>query len=356
MIEPTITAEDLTLYALNLLEGDEQTRITMLLRTSTEARTELASIRGDLALFALATEQQVPSATTRQRLMQQVARERRSVPVPAPLPVYSQENVANIPAAQPPTSQRVHSPLEQPLSNAQRTESPILQQAGTPVPSFSAHEEAETDRLIDAAQDRFVPSSRPGIALESGPYRNLDDRSARRVSAMERFFAWSGWAVAAAAAVAAAFAVRDDFNLRERLSAQTSDLRAATLAAGKADVLLQTLQSPASQTFVLTKANTAPEPSGRVMYLAERGSLVFQGNNLEALAPARTYELWLIPAAEGSKPVPAGLFKPDARGFASVLLPQLPKGLAAAKFGVTIEDDGGSQTPTLPILLAGQAS
>jgi len=51
--------------------------------------------------------------------------------------------------------------------------------------------------------------------------------------------------------------------------------------------------------------------------------------------------------------VPAGTFRPDQRGDASVIMPILPKGVDAKAFGVTIEDDGGSQTPTMPIIIAG---
>jgi len=34
-------------------------------------------------------------------------------------------------------------------------------------------------------------------------------------------------------------------------------------------------------------------------------------------------------------------------------MPDLPKGVEAKGFGVTIEDEGGSQTPTKPIIMAG---
>jgi len=77
---------------------------------------------------------------------------------------------------------------------------------------------------------------------------------------------------------------------------------------------------------------------------------VFQ--DLEQLAQDKTYELWVIPA-NGQAPIPAGLFRPDAAGSASVVLPPLPKGVPAKAFGVTIEKAEGSATPTAPILLAG---
>ena len=83
-----------------------------------------------------------------------------------------------------------------------------------------------------------------------------------------------------------------------------------------------------------------------------KGTLVFLASNLDPLQALKTYELWVIPA-DGSAPVPAGTFHPDDQGNASVIMPTLPRGVAAKAFGVTIEPDGGSQTPTLPIVLAG---
>jgi anti-sigma-K factor RskA len=68
--------------------------------------------------------------------------------------------------------------------------------------------------------------------------------------------------------------------------------------------------------------------------------------------PGKTYELWVIPA-DGSAPIPAGLFRPDSAGDGSVVLPPIPQGVSAKAFGVTLEDAAGSKTPTAPILLAG---
>ncbi len=67
---------------------------------------------------------------------------------------------------------------------------------------------------------------------------------------------------------------------------------------------------------------------------------------------SKTYELWVIPA-NGSAPIPAGLFRPDAAGNGSVVLPQIPLGVSAKAFGVTLEDAAGSKVPTAPILLVG---
>jgi anti-sigma-K factor RskA len=116
--------------------------------------------------------------------------------------------------------------------------------------------------------------------------------------------------------------------------------------------VLDVLTAKDSKRVLLTSAKTRPEPAGRAIYLAETGGLVFQANDLEQLADNKTYELWVIPA-NGQAPIPAGLFRPDASGSASVLLPTLPKGVPAKAFGVTIEKAEGSATPTAPIILAG---
>ena len=93
-------------------------------------------------------------------------------------------------------------------------------------------------------------------------------------------------------------------------------------------------------------------PQGKTIYAPERGALVFIASNMEPLQPYKVYELWLIPA-DGHDPIPAGTFHPDGRGNASVIMPELPKGVDAKAFGITIEDEGGSKTPTMPIIMSG---
>ena len=113
------------------------------------------------------------------------------------------------------------------------------------------------------------------------------------------------------------------------------------------------LHAPSAQHVVLTAGMTPPAPSARAVYLASRGALVLQASNMQPLPENKTYELWVIPAA--GAPIPAGLFRPDASGSASVLLPSIPQGVPAKAFGITIENAGGSNTPTAPIILSGAA-
>jgi len=68
--------------------------------------------------------------------------------------------------------------------------------------------------------------------------------------------------------------------------------------------------------------------------------LVFVANNLPALPPDKIYELWLIPPT--GAPIAAGLFKPDAKGNATIVNPPgLPPGVEAKTFAVTLEPASG---------------
>lgn len=137
-----------------------------------------------------------------------------------------------------------------------------------------------------------------------------------------------------------------------QLTAANADLTARN---AQANEILEVMTAPHAQRAVLTAGSSRPVPMGRALYLAESGALIFQGSNLARLPENKTYELWVIPA-NGHPPMPAGMFRPDAMGYASVMMPPLPKGVMAKAFGVTVEKAGGSDTPTMPIVLSGAAT
>jgi hypothetical protein len=121
----------------------------------------------------------------------------------------------------------------------------------------------------------------------------------------------------------------------------------------RAWMLLDALTAPAAQRITLTAGKTPPAPSARAVYLAPRGALVLQASNMQPLPANKTYELWIIPMK--GAPMPAGMFRPDASGSGSVVLPTIPTGVQAKAFGITIENEGGADTPTMPIVLSGAA-
>jgi len=176
-----------------------------------------------------------------------------------------------------------------------------------------------------------------------------------RKSLAAKILPWAGWALAAGMAALAVTQYQQKTEMKTTLAANTAAMAKTTANSDLANTLMETMKDPAASHFVLTGAEQKPAPAGRVTYVADKGSLLLVASNLEKLPTNKTYELWLIPE-DGHDPIPAGTFRPDARGFASVVLPELPKGIVAKTFGVTIEDGEGAQLPTMPIVLKAQAS
>lgn len=297
--------DDLALFAMQLLDKEETAAVAAHLAECPACRQQVAELQGDLATYALTAEVHSPPALARERLMKQVAREKKVVPVER--------------AAVPP-------------EYASRE-----QQGG-----FGSRQSASPE------QSSF------GKGLGSGRYLD-DEEEAPRPSLVGRIFPWVGWAVAAGVAVSAGSLYHERDSLRIRLASQAGEIDRLSSDAASAKALIDTMTDPTAKRVTLTKApssQTPPEPQGRVTYVPEKGTLIFLASNLEPLQTYKTYELWLIPA-DGRDPIPAGTFHPDEKGNASVIMPPMPKGIEAKAFGVTIEDEGGSQTPTMPIVLAG---
>jgi anti-sigma-K factor RskA len=89
---------------------------------------------------------------------------------------------------------------------------------------------------------------------------------------------------------------------------------------------------------------------GRVLYNARRGALVYSGS-VPPLAAGKAYELWVVP--QSGNPIPAGLLTVTASGEGSVILPQIPAGVAYKAFAITLEPAGGTSAPTGPFVQTG---
>lgn len=212
---------------------------------------------------------------------------------------------------------------------------------------------ADQHPLPVGAQERFAqriagePQTLPSLA-KPAELVPIDRRSRFRIAAAV------GWLAAALLLIVAGGLGFQVSLLSARL--HDRDGRIAKLEASKsrAEQVADVLTAPTAQRVLLTAPKTPPAPTGRVVYLSSHGELILQANNLAPVPTGKTYELWLIPA-DGSAPIPAGVFRPDAAGNGSVVLPPIPHGVSAKAFGVTLEDAAGSKTPTAPILLAGAA-
>ena len=246
-------AEDLSLYALGALQGQEREAIVKHLEECSACRQELEKLRGDLALLAFSTSGPRSPARSRARLMAAVAKEPRS--------------------------------------------------------------------------------------------------SQLRKRTWTTWWTTFGWAAAVAALVIGVFLKQQNSDLRRRVNELEISSSRQNQQLLEAKQLLTTLTSPDALHFTLVAGKTPPQPQGKAIYVPRSGTLVFLANNLPAIPPQKAYELWLIPTS--GAPVPAGLFKPDAHGAATVIRPPLPTGLEAKTFAITIEPEAGSSAPTSPIIMIG---
>ena len=249
-------AEDLALYALGCLEGEEKTSLETHLAGCASCRRDLEQLRGDAALLALTTAGPKPPVRSKARLMNAIAQEPKA-------------------------------------------------RAASRVPWWS------------------VP-------------------------------AWSvlGWIASAALIALVAVLWNQNSHLRSNAVKLTAFAEQQKLLADKSARIADILNASDAQHVVVLPVNyKTPPPEGRAIYSPQRGGLVFVASNLNPLPPQKAYELWLIP--NQGAPIPAGTFKPDAHGAATVINPPLPTGIEAKAFAITIEPEQGSATPTMPIVMMG---
>jgi anti-sigma-K factor RskA len=251
--------EDLVLYALNALEGEDRVKVEKHLASCNECRLELEQLRGDGALLALSTSGPKPPARARARLLETIATESKT------------------------------------------------------------------------------PISRANDSREMGHPRSR--------------WAWFGWASAAAMVVLAALLWNENSALKQMLAAKNEESAQARRELEDLRKVAAPILSPQTQRITLVSVKAVPQPQGKAFYLRSRNSLVFVASNMPQLPPNKAYELWLVPP-DGA-PMPAGVFKPDARGSGTIVNPQLPAGVEAKAFAITVEDEAGVPHPTTPIIMMG---
>jgi len=202
------------------------------------------------------------------------------------------------------------------------------------------------------ARDRFLKRLRAGAA-EKHPEPIKPLKTPQEPPRSGNWFSGLGWAASAAALLFAAYMSNNAHNLQQQLAAQRYQLTRLSVQESRAQQILDVLTSPTAKRVMLKETKTAAQPTANVVYEKEKGALILVASDLHPIPANKTYEFWVIPS-NGQPSIPAGLFRPDANGSASLVLPAIPEGVDAKAFGVTIEDAHGSPTPTLPVVMAGQ--
>ena len=216
----------------------------------------------------------------------------------------------------------------------------------------------------DGAKDRFMANlantpqlqAQPQAQSEPTPPASSPDAPQEHLSLWRTFklFVSANFAGPLAGALAVLlFAVAiDDVKFREALHSERIQAKQSKTDSQQLAQLMELLTAAHAKRVVLHQGSVPSPPEGKVVYDTNTGKLLLSASNLQPLPAGKTYELWILQPA-GIKPMPAGTFKPDATGNAAIILAQAPVGLKVQAFGVTIENAGGSNTPTLPIILSG---
>lgn len=221
---------------------------------------------------------------------------------------------------------------------------------------------SEHSESVFSGENRILTrGSRLGDDVNLEVYRE-ERRTPRRTAPW--VLAWTGWALAAGCSFVAGLQLHQRQQMQGTMAtqqAQIDDMQKQAVHGQQAQEALSTLTAANAMQVALHSdlkpavavkgATPVIAPEALAAYLADKGALVFVATHMAPAPAGKTYELWLLPA-NGQGPIPAGTFKPDAQGSANVVLPRLPKGVQAKGFGVTVENDGGSSTPTLPIVMS----
>ena len=150
-----------------------------------------------------------------------------------------------------------------------------------------------------------------------------------------------GWAVAVALVLVGIGLLRQNSTLHQDLASLLAQVTDQGRELQQANEVVATLFDPDAKKIELVAVGSKPQPRGKAIYQRRNRTLIFFASNLPPLPAEKIYELWLFPA-NGGAPIAAGLFKPDARGSATVVDPPLPEAVEAKNFAVTLEPESGS--------------
>jgi anti-sigma-K factor RskA len=137
-----------------------------------------------------------------------------------------------------------------------------------------------------------------------------------------------------------------------RLDRSEREVEAATRALNSAQVRMAVLTAPDLARVDLSGQPPAPRAAGRAFWSRTRG-LVFAASSLPPLPAGRTYQLWVVTA---SRPISAGLIRPDDNGSVTASFDTPPDIPAPVAIAVTLEPEGGVPAPTGDKYLVGLAS
>jgi anti-sigma-K factor RskA len=172
------------------------------------------------------------------------------------------------------------------------------------------------------------------------------------------FPAWA-WAAAAVLALITGYSIR-------QMGSQSTQLATLRKQMNLAIMQNRSLQNELERDRMVASVMLSPDsmplklaPKDQAMpmvhaYLHPHMGVAVTADQMPAVPPARTLQLWFIP--KKGQPVSVAIFRPDAQGLVSVIAPfNMPRTEIAA-LAVTDEPAGGSPQPTSSPAWVGQVN
>lgn len=199
-------------------------------------------------------------------------------------------------------------------------------------------------------------AAEPRTAADVRPMANVPDVRRRSLTAVHAAAPWAA-ALAATLAIAVVGIGRERAERRELAAAlaageqaagaraaQTAELRASL---AQRDSLLDAVVGAQVTTFQLSGTRSA-EPRAAMYWNRATNAWTFVARALPALAPGRTYQVWLV--TRGG-PVSVGVAQPDARGEVTLRAEAALDRADLRGVAVTEEAAGGVPAPTGAVVL-----
>lgn len=144
-------------------------------------------------------------------------------------------------------------------------------------------------------------------------------------------------------------------SLSGNLDSSTASLAATAAKLARREATLDALLTAQFELTVVQLTTAGAQAPGIQFFWNRRSNQgVLHAFRLPLTAPGKVYQLWLIP--RGGTPIPSQTFTSAPDGHALVEAFQLPVDGGFETAAITVEPEGGSQTPTLPIYLVGKVT
>lgn len=211
---------------------------------------------------------------------------------------------------------------------------------------------------IEASVRELAASYAPGAAPDFGELESrLDTPGVKKITPQEsgsnrfRLWAYSGWAAAIIIGAASLYLLQE----RNRMAGELDGLQEENLqletqisqareGLENANTTLRALGEKGIQLVPLAGQQVAPEAYARAYWNAEANQVYIDGNGLPEPPPGMVYQVWSL-KLDPLTPTSLGLLEDFSADSDKIFALANPNESEA--FGITLEPEGGSESPTL---------